>query len=243
MTKYIYLIFILCGLTSCKTISVNKEYQTRTTQNIQLGSIGEEKNFVLEKDYNNTAIPKYLEPIKVHIYPVAFNKKTFNAYQDAMVFQSKDLGVNFIDSIETKPTYLKIEIADRLSILKSLNSHENKDIFDFLKNKSESHIVTTISIAFKKDIIDAINNADEVFLVNSGINSYVLKTFKSKTEQETILFNEGVVFGYQSSNTCWKENEKYQLEIVDLVESDDECPNKTYRSSKRAKKKINYYKF
>ena len=51
------------------------------------------------------------------------------------------------------------------------------------------------------------------------------------------------MFGYQASKACWKENNKHQFEIVDLVENNDQCPIKTYRVPKDAKKNLNYYKF
>lgn len=243
MRKVIQAILILIVAASCKTISVNHENQTKTTQNIKLGIIGEQKDFVVEKDYNQTALPKYQEPVKLVISKVPFNKNTFEAYQKASMVQNSTVLVNYVDSLQPKPIYIKIEIADRLSMINSLNNVDNIKLFEFLQNKSDTHIVSTISIAFNAQIIDALDNADEVFLAHSGVNNYVLKVFKNNSEQQTILFNEGVVFGYQYSNFCWKENQKYQLKIVDIVERDDKCPSKTYRSAKRARKKINYYKF
>ena len=97
-------------------------------------------------------------------------------------------------------------------------------------------------MALDKNRLDELLNADEVFLEATGVKSYALKTYKKGQLQTVLTFNEGVVFAYQASNFCWEENDKYQLEIVDIVETSDKCPNKTYRSAKRAKKKINYYK-
>ncbi|PWH83985.1 hypothetical protein DIS18_05405 [Algibacter marinivivus] len=243
MNKYIFLLLTITCLLSCKSISVHQEFQETTTQNIQLGTVGEQKKFLLEQDYNHTALPKYQKQVKVQVSLVDFNTSTFKIYQKAKPFQNKTIVVNYIDSIKTKPKFLKLEIADRIAILNTLNDKDNKDIFQFLKNKTEAHIITTISVVFNQETSDVLSHGEEVFLEQIGVNNYALKIYKNKIEEKTIYFNDGVVFGYQTSNACWKQDDKYQLGIVDLVENNDQCPNNTYRSAKRAKKKINYYKF
>ena len=222
---------------------MQQESQNTTTQQIILGTVGEQKRFVLEQDYNHTALPKYKLPIKVNVNAIVFTKPTFKAFSKAKVSQSQNVSINFVDSLHTKPKFLKLELADRITVLNALNAKENRDVFQFLQNKSEAHLVTSISIAFNTKDITTLINAEEVFLEVDGIKNYALKTYKNGELQQTIQFNQGIIFGYQTSSCCWKQNDKYQLEIVDIVERNDQCPNKTYKSSKRAKKKINYYKF
>lgn len=234
---------VLLLLVSCKSADINKEAHRITSQNLQLGTVGEQKDFILEQDYNQTAIPKYKRPIKVQINVKDFHKQSFKAFLKAEKSQPKAVTVNYLDSLDQKPQYLKIEIADRVPILNALNNKDNADVFQFLENKKEAHLVTSIALALNKSDIEAINNADEVFLEMVGKKSYGLKTYIKNKEQDTILFNQGVVFAYQTSNFCWKQNDKNQIEIVDLVESKDKCTNRTYKSSKRAIKKIDYYDF
>tara|TARA_R110002050_G_scaffold137538_1_gene261149 strand:- start:887 stop:1609 length:723 start_codon:yes stop_codon:yes gene_type:complete len=239
MVKKITIILLLILLYSCKTISVDNETQNTTTQNIMLGVIGEDKQFVLDQDYNHTAIPEYSNPLKIQISVQHFNKSTYKALSKAVISQKADFT---IDSLSKKPQFLKLELADRVGVLNALNSKLNNDIKDYIFNKKEAHIITSISMALDKNRLDELLNADEVFLEATGVKSYALKTYKKGQLQTVLTFNEGVVFAYQASNFCWEENDKYQLEIVDIVETSDKCPNKTYRSAKRAKKKINYYK-
>lgn len=242
MNKHIiaYFSLIICCY-SCKSISVNNESQKTTTQNIQLGTIGEQKDFILEQDYNHIALPKYKNLIKVNIIKNSFNKSTYKAFKKAEILQNVSVAIEYVDSSKVKPSFIKLEIADRLPIINSLNN--NNDIFEYLKNKSASHIITSLSIAFDIDILQSIQNSDEAYLADSGIDGYVLVLFKDEIEQRIIKFMEGVVFAYQASNFCWQEDDRRQLNIVDIVESTDKCPSNTYRSAKRAKKKINYYKF
>lgn len=243
MIKYSCIALLIASFTSCRTLSVQQERQMKTTQNLALGTIGVHKNFMIEQDYNFTAFPQYQSPIKVNVTRVPFNKTKIKAFENAKSAQNKAVHVKYVDSVKPKPRFLKLEIADRVAVLKSLNSTQNSDVFQFLQNKSNAHLISTLSAVFDAETAEKLSSAQQVFLEHTGINNYVLKIYYNNKEQHSIPFSEGVVFGYQISNVCWKENKKHQLEIVDLVESDDRCPLNSYRMAKKAKKKINYKNF
>lgn len=243
MIRYSIIFILVTFIISCKSIKVNQEYQKTTTENLQLGTIGQQKDFILEQDYNHTAFPDYNQPIKIQSNLVAFNKQSFKAFKQAQQKQNKTVVVNYVDSVKTNQhSFFKLEIADRVGVLNTLKNKANADVFQFLKNNNQAHIVTSISLALSQDNINAVKNADEVFLETSGVKNYVLKAYKNKKLQQTIKFTDAVVFTYQTSNACWKQNDKYQLEIIDLVEGNDKCPDQSYKSAKRAKKEINYFK-
>ncbi|MFV0572064.1 MAG: hypothetical protein ACK5M1_06505 [Xanthomarina gelatinilytica] len=228
---------------SCKSISVqNKQYQT-TNEQVVLGSVGQDEHFVLEKTYNHIGIPNYSKPLKLYVTQIPFDKTTFRAFKNANVLQAAKLNINYIDSLETKPTFLNIQTVDEIGLMNMLNDKVNKDVKNYMMNQDQSHIISNVSVVFDESVMQQIAKAEEVFLEPSGIKSYTLNLYKNKELVKAISFTDGVVFGYRTSGACWKENEKYQLQIVDLVEGDNKCPNKTYRSAKRAKKKINYFKF
>lgn len=243
MIRYSKLIFIIAILViSCNTLKINQEFQKTTTQNLQLGTVGEQKDFILEQDYNHVALPVYNIPIKVNVSPLNFNKSTYNAFTKAKPSQAQNVAVNYIDSLDTKPKYLKIDIADRVAVLNTLNSKLNQDVFQFLKNKDQAHVITSLAVAFNNNQLDVLTQADEVLLEVTGVKNYALKAYKDNKLQQTIMFNEGVVFAYKTSSCCWKQNDKYQLEIIDLAEGNNKCPNQSYNSANRAKKEINYFK-
>ncbi|MCD2260796.1 hypothetical protein [Psychroserpens luteolus] len=243
MNKHIYILLIICCLLSCTSVKVLNESQNTTIQNVSLGTIGLDKDFVIEKDYNNIAIPKYEKPIKIYASLIDFNKASFKAFENALKVQSSKINLTYNDTLDAKPKYLKLEVSDRLEVINSLQSTANKSLFELLKNNNEAHLVTSIAIAIDQSQLHLLANAEEIFLEGSGIKSYSINSYSDGKLQHKLKFNTGVVFAYQTSSCCWKQNDKYQLEIVDLVENNDKCPNNTYRSSKRAEKKINYYKF
>jgi len=244
MNKFlISIIGCLLLFSSCKSISVqNKKHQT-TTEQLALGSVGLDKNFVLEKTYDHIGIPNYYKPIKLYVNLIPFDKTIFRAFEKANALQPAKLNLNYIDSLNTKPTFLNIQAIDRIDLMQMLNDNENKNVKNYMMNQKESHVVSSVSIVFEEKTMQQIVTAEEVFLEHSGIKSYTLNLYTNKALVKTIHFNEGVVFSYRTSSACWKEDEKYKMQIVDLVEGNNKCPSNTYKSAKQAKKKINYYKF
>jgi len=240
--KLIILMILTITAINCKSINVAKETQTKTTNPITLVSIGEDKQFLLEKDYNSTAIPSFDKPVKVSANVLEFNKTIYKAFSQANNKKSLPLTINFVDSLDIKPRFLKLELVDRVSILNALNNKENSVVKDYIQNKKEAHIISAISIVFDEEKTKSILDADALFLEQEPNKTFVLRAYKNNSILGSFKFSEGVVFAYQASNFCWQENDKYKLNIVDIVESTDKCPNSTYRSAKRAKKKIDYFK-
>ncbi|WP_034045132.1 hypothetical protein [Wocania ichthyoenteri] len=237
--------FIFCGLClffNCKTINLSQTSQTNTTQPVSLGSIGTGKDFILQKGFNNTAVPSYKAPIKLAIKVKGFNKQSFKSFTKAKAVQSANVSINYIDSVANKPKYIQLQIADKVSLIKQLNGKENTQEKRYLSHNPYAKILTSITIAFSQKDIQRITSADAVFLIENSLKTYALQLHKTKGDKEIIAFNEGVVFEYQASNSCWQENSRHNFDIVDLVSALNDCPKKTYRSPKRAKKKINYFK-
>lgn len=243
---YLFRLGLFCCLlilTSCKTLSVqNKQYQT-TTKQVALGSIGAHETFDLERTYTYSAVPDYVMPVKVQVTPIVFNKTKFRAFATAREFQASKVHLNFVDSIPEKPKFLNIETSDKVGLIHLLNSSENGSIKTYLQNQNRSHVVTNISMALNEKDMENLMTADEVFIEQIGLKAIGLALYSNTTLTRTINFNDGVVFAYRAASVCWKENSKYRLEIVDLVEGDNSCPNQSYSSAKRAKKKVDYFKF
>src|SRR5690554_638165 len=106
------LLGFLLLFSSCKSISVqSKQYQT-TTEQVVLGSVGQDEHFVLEKTYNHIGIPNYTKPLKLYVTQIPFSKVTFRAFEKANALQAAKLNVNYVDSLETKPTFLNIQTVD-----------------------------------------------------------------------------------------------------------------------------------
>lgn len=243
MNRRLLLVTLLMVLTACRTVNVNHTNQKTIHDQVLLGSIGLVDNSLFQTDFNNSAFPEYKQPIKVNYSINDFNKKTFVAFLEANEKQGLKLNIKYVDSLKEKPKFLTLSIADKVGVLNALNYNENKDVNDYLANNVNAKIVSTISIALPQNLIDEITKSEEVFLVQDSVKNYALQLYSNGETSSKIQFNSGVVFTCQTSSFCWKENDKHQINIVDFVDRQSSCPNKTYKSAKRAKKKINYLKF
>lgn len=238
LKNFLFICLVIWLLQSCKTIDIRQTSQTNTTQQVSLGSIGLDKDFILQKEFNNTAIPDYIEPLKVSVRVTPFNKQTYKTFIKAQALQPAGVKINYIDSIKNKPKYIKLQIADKVAVIDALNDTKNRSVKTYLSNNNHTNILTSVSLALNQNDLDAIVHADAVFLVEKGLKTYVLQLYKAGVKTDIIQFNQGIVFAYKSSNCCWQENKRHQVDIVDLVTEFNSCPNKTYRSAKRAEKKI-----
>ncbi|WP_412560649.1 hypothetical protein [Winogradskyella sp. MIT101101] len=241
MKRFSILMVLL--LVACKTISVSNENQTKTIHHKELGMIGEEKLFLLEEDYNSIALPIYDQPVKLKMNVIEFGKSSYKAFSKANNSKAVPIIIAYDDSLEHKPKFLKLEIADRVTVLNTINEVHNKDVKDYILNKKNAHIISAVSIALGDEKMRSVLEADALFLEQEVNKTFVLKAYKNNQIHITLKFSDGVVFAYQASNFCWLEDDRHQLEVVDIVESTDKCPKGTYRSAKRAKKKVDYFKF
>lgn len=240
--KVILVSALVLSMFGCKTISIHQASQTNTTQQVTLGSIGSEKEFLLQKEFNGNAVPNYKSAIKLAIITKLFTKQTYKAFTKAKALQSADINIYYVDSIPNKPTYIQLQIVDKVAVINALNNQENKEVKAYVSHNTDASVLTSISMALNQNDIENIASADAVFLIEKGLKTYVLQLYKDDVKTQTIQFNQGVVFEYKTSSCCWKKNKTQQLNIVDLVGRYNDCPNGTYRSLKRAQKTINYYK-
>src|SRR5690606_11865357 len=138
-------------------------YQT-TTEQVVLGSVGQDEHFVLEKTYNHIGIPNYTKPLKLYVTQIPFSKVTFRAFEKANALQAAKLNVNYVDSLETKPTFLNIQTVDEIGLMQMLNGKENKDVKNYMMNQDQSHVILNVSVVFDETVMQQIAKADEVFL-------------------------------------------------------------------------------
>lgn len=233
---------LLLTFFGCKTVSVNSKTQTKTTQNVVLGSVGTIQSFILKSNYNNAAMPNYNKPIKVSAVAIPFTKQNFDAFKKATLLQNAIVNINYVDSSKTKPKFISLDIIDKVSVINTLNNKDNLEVKNYLSTDAEAKIVTQIAIAVKEQLLKSIVGADNLFLVQNGLKSYALQLYKNDKIVDVISFTDGVVFAYKTANCCWKANSNYRVNIVDLRDDSKSCSNKTYSSANRAKNKINYFK-
>jgi len=228
-------------LYSCKTLVVDDKNSILTQRPVSLLHIGNQEDLLLESNYKNNAIVTINQFVKVFATSNSFTKKSYKAFSKANTLQNKNIPVKYIDSLKNKPVYLSIVIADKIAVLDAFKEKQNYSLKEYLILQDDARLVTKVSLALQSSDVTNTQQAEEILLVPHGHKSYALELYSNTKMTQRILFTEAVVFAYNTSGICWKENKKHQLEIVDLVDGSG-CPSKTFKNANRAKKKINYFK-
>ncbi|MHA7057058.1 hypothetical protein ACWGOQ_0007555 [Aquimarina sp. M1] len=239
--KYSLVVISVICFAGCRSISVNKSaMHTATTTPVAIGVIGIHENHMRTTNFQVTAIPIYKKGIRVGITATGFNKTTYNAYLEASTNDNQK--IVYIDSLETKPEFLKIELIDWVTIIAELQQEYNQQTIAYLKRQADAEIISSVSIAVSQQTITDIQKAEAVFLVNENYKQYGLALVKDGKTYKTIDFADTTIFGYRLSYFCWGENDKRRAALFDIVDENDNCPKHTYKNAEKAKEKINYFK-
>ncbi len=213
---------------------------TATTTPIALGVIGMQYNKIMHSDFQETAIPTYEKAVRLGVTTATFNPDTYEAYLQHS--KNNKQGITYIDSLETKPSFIQLEILDRVTLLSELKKEDNTTTIDYLKNQEDAGIVTSVSVAFSEVLINEITTAEAVFLVNKNYKQYQLSLVKDGKSYKTIDFSTATVFGYQLSHFCWGVNGKRRVILSDIIDEKKSCAKNTYKKAEKAKEKMDYFK-
>ncbi len=207
---------------------------------VALGVIGLHEEDVYSSEFQVLAIPEYKKLVRVNSTSVDFNKMTFNTYLKADKDNSQ--GIKYVDSLESKPRFLTLEILDRVGTIEELQKDYNVQTLTYLKSQKEAAIVTLVSLALPKVLIQEINNAEAIFLSDSSYKQYQISLVKEGKLYKTISFAETTIFAYELSFFCWGENDRKQIKMVDIIDEKTSCSKNAYRDAEKAKGKMNYFK-
>jgi len=241
MRRILNLFFLSVLVFGCKTVSVNQKPQMLTETPVELGSIGILNGTVIAQSYESIAIPTVTGKLKVRVQPVTFSKPTFKAFAKANS-QTRKVALNYSDSLKVKPEYVHLQFVDRVSVTTILNNAKNTGLRSYLENKEAAQMVTSVSMAFPASDITLLKQAEEVFLVQSKSKKFSLLLKNSDGKTQTLTLSKAVVFAYQTSGFCWKENARHKLVIADLVSNSEGCPPNTHRKARKAVEENDYFK-
>ncbi len=239
--KHILQLLLLTIIVSCNSIKVNKSVMhTATTAPVALGVIGMQHNKITYSDFKETAIPSYKKGIRLGVTTSTFNKDTYRAYLGHS--ESNKQNIVFIDSLKTKPSFLQLEILDRVTLLSELKKEENATTIAHIKNHEDVGVVTSVSVALSNSLLKELMDAEAVFLTNTNYKQYQLSLVRDGKSYKAIDISEATIFGYQLSYFCWGINGKRRVTLLDIIDEKSSCPKKTHKNAEKVKEKIDYFK-
>ena len=239
--KYSLVALLMLSITGCRTVMVHKSTMHRvSTTPIALGVIGSQKNKLRDSDYKVAAIPMYKQQIRTGVTEQSFNKATYKAYMKNN--KENSAGITYVDSLPSKPSFLKISLLDQVTIISELQKEYNQETLTYIRHQPNAEMITSLSVAASAQLITDIKNAEAVFLINDQKKQYALSLVKEGKVYKTVDFAELSIFAYRLSSFCWGEGKRRKIKLFDLVDEASSCPKNTYKSVIKAEEKMSYFK-
>lgn len=235
--KNSFLILLLTVLVACQSTKVKNNKYTVSDTAPELGSIGQSKmGYKANNEFEIKTLPKLENHVRVAVEIVPFNRKMFKIYSAKAKYNQDQLKVPYVDSLPKKPELATIKILDVVQFVNELNADYNKDVFKFLTNEQDSKVVTNLVFCFSPEEINKIKQADTFYLTNYQDSKYAISLYKLGKKTDTLFINSLNIVAYRLSTICWKETERGQWYIADLLEGDNNCKGNTKPKIEEKKK-------
>ncbi len=222
-TKLLVIALCFCFV-SCKLSSLVSDGAASPSSRPLPGTVG----LMQSGKFLEFGVPELEEKIRLSFQKKPFTKKSLKAY-NREVFQ-KEGELEIIDTLDIRPFFYKLEIADKIGIITALNQPENSDLITFLVTTQENLIVTALNMYFPPEVAALIDQASEVYLISNKQSSYSLELLNKDRSRTVIDFKEGKSFDYVFSAFCWRENNRHQPEIAGFRRKGGSCPGETQKN-------------
>lgn len=217
--------FALCFcFVYCKVLSLTNDDAGSLSSQPLPGTVG-----VLQSGkFVEAGVPKLEEKIRLSFLKKPFTKRSLRKYNKRVLQKEQELEIT--DSLDIRPYFYKLEIADKIGLITALNQPENFNLKTFLETTQGNFIVTSSNIFFPPEVAALIDQAVEVYLTNNKQSSYSLELLNKDRSRTIIDFKEGTSFGYEFSAFCWRENNRHQPEIAAFRKKGRSCPGETEKN-------------
>lgn len=235
--KVICLLLCSIFLLGCRSINVNKtlQHSSKTEGPVALGVLGLQKRTMLKDQFKVTGLPKMEQRIRVQIQPVKFNLQAFKKY--SAIAPQNPHKIKYVDSLKNKPSYISINILDKLLLKENLIDKANKNVAKYIMSIPKTQIVTELSMVVPKMTLKTLVQAEALFLVSKDYKEYQLQLVTEGKVTDIFNFNDGTILGYGLSDFCWKINDRQQYELNDIVSEGNRCAKNSAKKLKKIKEK------
>lgn len=169
--------------------------------------------------------------IALSVNAVPFSKSTFKDYTNVKVQKGEKVFVSYVDSLPTKPKYLRFEIKDKIGLKTLLNSEENKQVQSYLTTDADCKIVSSISVQMDEMEADAYLHAEGLFLTTDTNGLLKIQLVNGKQKQ-LINLSKNEIFDYEVMGFCWGEN-RYGQPQIETLNTGGSCPEGTEKNAQK----------
>ncbi|CAM1365427.1 hypothetical protein TSEDIMI_20179 [Tenacibaculum sediminilitoris] len=227
MKKLLFAIVAIL-IVSCNVLPKKKTLHLASSP-IELGVVGEQSYSIQKKAYRIFGIPNYKKKIKVSAVVKRFDKTIYNRYLKSIKEISSKKTVNYVDSIAQKPTFVELQILDKVGVVNAIN-HENTEVYNYIKSNYKSSLVSKVRVVMTPSNFEKIKQA----------NAFYLQTLQGK-EQYLMIYQDGklvdklnlygmVTFGYELSSFCWELTNRKKMQVSTLLSEGQNCNENSKRN-------------
>lgn len=200
-----------------------------------IGNVGVYSGSLLINRFVESGIVILDSKVRLSVQKRKFDKGTLKKYNDKVI-DKKDY-LKIVDSIDVKPTYYRVKLSDEIGFIESMNAKQNKALINYLRVTNNNVLLSELFIYFSEDHSSKIDNAKEVYLMNSREGAYSLEVLGYENTREIIEFSQGVNFGFDFKEFCWRENYKKEPVIASFKKLNGSCPGSTKSDPEKVKSK------
>ena len=201
-----------------------------------IGIIGTEKNTLFKSVFITQSLPSIEQPVRLTYRIERFDSKTYQTYRETL--SGREPLFTYADSLDQKPSFLILDVLDRVSLQHELQTDVNTQTLDYIQVQPKSKIVTSLSVVVSEAVKASISRADALYLTTTSEGRYEISLYRDKKLLGTILMGQMIPFAYKASSFCWKSNQKRKVELALITETSCRCPKNTYPTYQKATDKI-----
>lgn len=229
MRNLVLMSILLLLLNSCQTTKIKNDNYKFSSSITELGSIGTCKLSYNQNTYEQKALPKLENNIRVEIGIVPYNRKLNKIYKSKAKYNQKQTKVAFIDSLPIKPELVTIKILDIAGMVHEINSDYNNEILQLLINTQNLQLISSLAVSLSNEEIAKIRQSDAFYLTNSQHKKYTIALYKAGKKNDFIDINPETIVAYQTSSFCWAKSKKGDWNIADIINEKHKCTGITKR--------------
>lgn len=206
---------------SCQIMQSN-QLPKKALNTGQLGTIGKFfSSGLLSKEFEEIGAIKLINPIKIKVNSVAHKPKKLDSVNSKLQIENN---------------YVKLKIIDEINFIANLNSNENINYLNFLKENNDTFIRTEGVWIFSTEEAATLLNARSVYLINDGLSNYALQASLPNGKVKKIYFDNSKIYKAKYMNTCWQENNRGEFLIAALKNKGRKCSGNTKQDVKDLEK-------
>ena len=201
-----------------------------------IGIIGTEKNTLFKSAFVTESLPSIEQPVRLTYRTERFDSKTYQTYRRAL--SGREPLFAYADSLDQKPSFVILEVMDRVSLQHELQTDVNTQTLDYIQVQPKSKIVTSLSVVVSEAVKTSISQADALYLTTTSEDRYEILLYRDKKLLGILPMGQMMPFDYKASSFCWKSNQKRKVELALITENSCRCPKNTYPTFQKATDKI-----